>query len=48
MKKEIQLNNLEVLEEKIIDDVPSFNKCMLFIVKKKQEVKHENLYDKAW
>lgn len=34
MKKEIQLNNLEILEEKIIDDVPSFNKCMLFIVKK--------------
>ena len=43
MKKEIQLNNLEILEEKIIDDVPSFNKCMLFIVKKKLEVKYENL-----
>ena len=48
MKKEIQLNNLEILEEKIIDDVPSFNKCMLFIVKKKLEVKYENLYDKTW
>ena len=48
MKKEIQLNNLEILEEKIIDDVPSFNKCMLFIVKKKMEVKHEDLYDKTW
>lgn len=47
MKKEIQLNNLEILEEKIIDDVPSFNKCMLFIVKK-MEVKHEDLYDKTW
>lgn len=35
MKKEIQLNNLKILEEKIIDDVPSFNKSMLFIVKKK-------------
>ena len=48
MKKEIQLNNLEILEEKIIDDVPSFNKCMLFIVKKKMEVKYEDLYDKTW
>lgn len=48
MKKEIQLNNLEILEEKIIDDVPSFNKCMLFIVKKKLEVKYEDLYDKTW
>ena len=48
MKKEIQLNNLEILEEKIIDDVLSFNKCMLFIVKKKLEVKYENLYDKTW
>lgn len=48
MKKGIQLNNLEILEEKIIDDVPSFNKCMLFIVKKKMEVKHEDLYDKTW
>lgn len=48
MKKEIQLNNLEILEEKIIDDVSSFNKCMLFIVKKKMEVKHEDLYDKTW
>ena len=48
MKKEIQLNNLEILEEKIIDDVPSFNKCMLFIVKKKFEVKYEDLYDKTW
>lgn len=48
MKKEIQLNNLEILEEKIIDDVPSFNKCMLFIVKKKIEVKYEDLYDKTW
>ena len=48
MKKEIQLNNLEIVEEKIIDDVPSFNKCMLFIVKKKLEVKYENLYDKTW
>lgn len=48
MKKEIQLNNLKILEEKIIDDVPSFNKCMLFIVKKKMEVKHEDLYDKTW
>ena len=48
MKKEIQLNNLEILEEKIIDDVPSFNKCMLFIVMKKLEVKYENLYDKTW
>lgn len=47
MKKEIQLNNLEILEEKIIDDVPSFNKCMLFIVKK-MEFKHEDLYDKTW
>lgn len=48
MKKEIQLNNLKILEEKIIDDVPSFNKCMLFIVKKKLEVKYEDLYDKTW
>lgn len=48
MKKEIQLNNLEILEEKIIDDVPSFNKCLLFIVKKKLEVKYEDLYDKTW
>lgn len=48
MKKEIQLNNLEILEEKIIDDVTSFNKCMLFIVKKKLEVKYEDLYDKTW
>ena len=48
MKKEIQLNNLEILEEKIIDDVPSFNKCMIFIVKKKLEVKYEDLYDKTW
>lgn len=48
MKKEIQLNNLKILEEKIIDDVPSFNKCMLFIVKKKFEVKYEDLYDKTW
>lgn len=48
MKKEIQLNNLEILEEKIIDDVLSFNKCMLFIVKKKLEVKYEDLYDKTW
>lgn len=48
MKKEIQLNNLEILEEKIIDDVPSFNKCMLFIVKKKLEAKYEDLYDKTW
>ena len=48
MKKEIHLNNLEILEEKIIDDVPSFNKCMLFIVKKKLEVKYEDLYDKTW
>ncbi len=48
MKKEIQLNNLEILEEKIIDDVLSFDKCMLFIVKKKLEVKYENLYDKTW
>ena len=46
MKKEIQLNNLEILEEKIIVDVPSFNKCMLFIVKK-MEVKYEDLYDKT-
>lgn len=48
MKKEIQSNNFEILEEKIIDDVPSFNKCMLFIVKKKLEVKYEDLYDKTW
>lgn len=48
MEKEIKLNNFEILEEKIIDDVPSFNKCMLFIVKKKMEVKHEDLYDKTW
>lgn len=48
MKKEIQLNNLKILEEKIIDDVPSFNKCMIFIVKKKLEVKYEDLYDKTW
>lgn len=48
MKKEIQLNNLEILEEKIIDDVLSFDKCMLFIVKKKWEVKYEDLYDKTW
>ena len=44
--KEAELE--EILEEKIIDDVPSFNKCMLFIVKKKLEVKYENLYDKTW
>ena len=48
MEKEIKLNNFEILEEKIIDDVPSFNKCMLFIVKKKLEVKYEDLYDKTW
>lgn len=34
MRKEIIKNELKILDEKIIDDVPNFDKCISFIVKK--------------